>query len=244
MMQTNLILTWNLSELRRTGSASAKHKQIKSHLLSQTWSKFLRWSFTHQLPPEPAVAWLWPVQQESAREDLSAHTWLYIWHSRSDIPTLRELPPPPATPDPHQPEKLPDWNHIEEGIIKETSELTQNTIPTRWLWHHDQPTPSSSPSPPTPNPARLLGDPIPHKHTAPHNAPKLALTWLIWQVFHTFLFSGVVFPSPEGIAAHLLGWGAHCWLWPYYANDSQWCCTVSNVFAIPLNLKPLKRCHS
>lgn len=121
MMQTNLILTWNLSELRRTGSASAKHKQIKSHLLSQTWSKFLRWSFTHQLPPEPAVAWLWPVQQESAREDLSAHTWLYIWHSRSDIPTLRELPPPPATPDPHQPEKLPDWNHIEEGIIKETS---------------------------------------------------------------------------------------------------------------------------
>lgn len=153
-------------------------------------------------------------------------------HSSCDSATLR-------APSPTSDSTATATSTLDSSWGRNYQRNLQHWPKTRW--HRDQPTPSSSPSPPTPNPLPSWVSPF---HTAPQNAPKPALTRLIGRVLHTFPFPAVILPSPEGTAAHLLPWGAHCWPGPHYANECQWCCTVSNVFATPPNGKPRKRCHS
>lgn len=84
----------------------------------------------------------------------------------------------------------------------------------------------------------------PHRHDPTAHSSRRLLTGLIWQVVHTC--SAICFDAFLSSRYFSALWAVEqcCWLCTHYANYSKWCFTVSNVLAIPLILKPLKRFHS
>lgn len=121
---------------------------------------------------------------------LAGHGTLQVWHSH----------PPPAIPYPQQPQEAPDWNHMEGGIITEISRTDPKHRPHEVTNPHPAPLPAL-------HPQILPGSWVTPFHT---NTPQSGFNVInVVSFSHSSLLWGD-FPSPGGVAAHLLAAAPLC----------------------------------